>query len=128
MNMETKILLAGVVALWGASVVLVARRSQFKTFIKYVDALVFFPLLAVLIPPSVYLVDRLSPVMFDLFEGLKGVKTAQVMPVLEPYRWTLSNLLALVVVAVIPAVVLFGWRRMLLHREEAILARRAELM
>jgi hypothetical protein len=125
MNMEAKILLAGLVAVWGASVVVVARRSHFKTFIKYIDALVFLPLLAVLIPPSVYFVDRLSPVVFDLFDLLKGVKSGQVMPVLEPYRWTLSNLLALALVAVVPAVIFFGWRRMLSHREEAILSRRA---
>lgn len=122
MNMETKVLLGVVAALWVATAALVARRSQFKTFLKYVDALVFLPLLAVLLPPSVWLVDKLSPLMLDLIDL---VPEAQVQTVLEPYRWTVSNLLALVVVGVGPALVLFGWRRLLSAREQNILQRRA---
>jgi len=125
MNMETKILLGVAAFLWLATTVLVAKRSRFKTFVKYVDALAFLPLLLVVIPPCVWLVDKLSPYMLEL---LDLVPEAQVQSMMEPYRWTLSNLLALVIAGVGPALVFLGWRRLLAAREESILERRAAHM
>lgn len=122
MNQETQILLGGLMLVWLASMVLVARKSHLKTYLRYLDALAFLPLLLVLIPPSVWLVDRLSPFMLDL---LDLVPEAQVQSVMEPYRWTLSNLLALGLVAVGPGLIMFGWRRLLTARDQTILARRA---
>lgn len=124
MNMEIKILLGAAAFIWLASIVLVARRSQFKTFLKYVDALAFLPLLLLVVPPSVWLVDKLSPFMLEL---LDLVPEAQVQSVMEPYRWTLSNLLALVVVGIGPALVFLGWRRLLASREEIIISRRQQV-
>lgn len=122
MNTETQILLGVLMLVWVASMIVVVRRSHFRTYLKYLDALAFLPLLFVLIPPSVWLVDRLSPMMLDL---LDMVPEAQVQSVMEPYRWTLSNLLALALVAVGPALIMFGWRRLLASREQTILQRRA---
>lgn len=122
LNTETQILLGGLLVLWLVSMVIVVRRSHFKTFLKYLDALVFLPLLAVLIPPSVWLVNRLSPIMLD---AIAMVPEAKVQSFVAPYRWTLSNMLALAVVAFGPGLIMFGWRKMLNAREETILARRA---
>lgn len=123
MNMETKILLGAAAFVWLASTVLVARRSQFKTFLKYIDGLAFLPIVLLVVPPSVWLVDKISPYMLELIDL---VPEAQVQSVMEPYRWTLSNLLALILVGIGPALVFLGWRRLLASREANILSRRAQ--
>ena len=122
MNLETKIALGVALGMWALTGLLMARRSRFRTYLKYLDALVFLPLLVVLLPPSVYALDRLAPLLRGALDALP---LARIHAPLANHQDTLATALALVVVALGPAVVFYGWRRLLAAREAAILTRRA---
>lgn len=122
MNLETKIALGVALAIWALSGVLMARRSRFRTYLRYLDALVFLPLLVLLLPPSVYALDHLAPLVE---QGLGQLPLARIHASIADHRTVLATAIALGVVAVGPAVVFYGWRRLLASREAVVLSRRA---
>ena len=124
MELKFQILFCAVLLGWLLAAVLVARRSSFQTYLKYVDALVFPPLVVALVPPAVYVANAVAP---WLSHGLGLIPWSEVKTVVAPYEQLVVHTGALLTAAVGAAVILWGWRRFVATREAAVLARREAL-
>lgn len=113
-SIETNTALIAAGGLWLASALWVAHRSPLRGALKWLDAFLFLPMLAVLVPPAVWVADQLSPVVLD-FVGDVQVASVQSLP--GSLKRTFATAVALGLGALIPAGALWGWRRLLEGRQ-----------
>ena len=115
MATDTKILLGLMVLVWCVTTVFVAKRSPLQTPLKYIDAMIFFPLGAFFLLMSVYFAEILAP---ELLTALMDFKRRALAPLDHEMRHALAVALALAALGLLPGGMFMFWRKFL-HRWEA---------
>ncbi len=103
--------------------VVIFLRSPLRTWLRFIDAISFPPLVAAAIAAGVYLADLVLPWSRSLLASQQFNVAAQVGTIGHE---TLTILSTILVAAVGPGMLLWWWRRKLYGREDNIHNRRAE--
>jgi hypothetical protein len=124
MDMELKIFFGALAIVWLGSAVIVARISTLQTHLKYVDALIVFPVAALLLPASIYVAEQLAPETLVLLRSFSKTLLAPLTPGL---RHACAVAVILAAIWSVPTWTFYYWRKFLHAREERILAARAAM-
>ena len=121
MSYEVKVLLGVVVAAWVLTSFVVAKTSSLRTYLKWVDGFLAFPVAMVMLPLCVYLAEELAPYFLGMSHQLKHQAIRSVSAEL---RHAAAVTCTLFLIGPIPGFLYWSWRRHLHRREKRILAGR----